>query len=226
MKEADREKLMRKREKQKAKDDSKLEKQRRLKEEKLRKVADKEKERDKKKQQKLKQKSASASGMPAKIADFIQVGESSGSKRALICLFISLRRITCRYFWRNALGLLKAKVWIPREFIEFLVTERMWICCFKNLTKVVLHIKTHNYTFIFILDPNILIHELDIPVNAVATALKDFVSKRLPPLFEEDVMAELEDIAGGRAVIGTLRSCSFSIFSFRDSFEADGDNYG
>lgn len=40
------------------------------------------------------------------------------------------------------------------------------------------------------------IAELDIPVNAVATALKDFVSKRLPPLFEEDIMAELEEIAG------------------------------
>lgn len=46
------------------------------------------------------------------------------------------------------------------------------------------------------LDPNIDIHELDVPVNAVATALKDFVSKKLPPLFEEDIMNELEDIAG------------------------------
>lgn len=73
MKDSDREKLMRKREKQKAKDDSKLEKQRRLKEEKLRKVADKEKERDKKKAQKLKQKSSSTTGIPLKIADFIQV---------------------------------------------------------------------------------------------------------------------------------------------------------
>ena len=45
-------------------------------------------------------------------------------------------------------------------------------------------------------DVNVDIHELDIPVNAVATALKDFVSKRLPPLFEDDVMAELEDITG------------------------------
>lgn len=49
---------------------------------------------------------------------------------------------------------------------------------------------------LFYLDTNIDIHELDVPVNAVATALKDFVSKRLPPLFEEDVMTELEDIAG------------------------------
>lgn len=50
--------------------------------------------------------------------------------------------------------------------------------------------------FFFCADPNVRIHELDVPVNAVATALKDFFSKRLPPLFEEDVMAELEDIAG------------------------------
>jgi glucocorticoid receptor DNA-binding factor 1 len=40
--------------------------------------------------------------------------------------------------------------------------------------------------------------ELDIPVNAVATALKDFFSKRLPALFEADVMSELEEIAGSR----------------------------
>lgn len=36
---------------------------------------------------------------------------------------------------------------------------------------------------------------LDIPVNAIATALKDFFSKHLPPLFDKDVMTELEDIA-------------------------------
>lgn len=71
VKETDREKLLRKKEKQKAKDESKLEK-RRIKEEKLRKVADKEKERDKKKQQKIKPKTG-ASGGPSKIADFIQV---------------------------------------------------------------------------------------------------------------------------------------------------------
>lgn len=41
-----------------------------------------------------------------------------------------------------------------------------------------------------------VIQQLDIPVNAVATALKDFFSKRLPPLFDEETMQELEDIAG------------------------------
>ncbi|XP_022207896.1 rho GTPase-activating protein 190 isoform X1 [Nilaparvata lugens] len=44
-------------------------------------------------------------------------------------------------------------------------------------------------------DHNIDINSLDIPVNAVATALKDFFSKRLPPLFPEELMAELEDIS-------------------------------
>lgn len=72
LKESDIEKILRKREKQKAKDDSKLEK-RRLKEEKLKKVADKERERDKKKQQKQSKKSNSAAGALPKIADFIQV---------------------------------------------------------------------------------------------------------------------------------------------------------
>lgn len=40
------------------------------------------------------------------------------------------------------------------------------------------------------------IESLDIPVNAVATALKDFFSKRLPALFDDSLMNELEDIAG------------------------------
>lgn len=44
-------------------------------------------------------------------------------------------------------------------------------------------------------DPKIDLDSLDIPVNAVATALKDFFSKRLPPLLDEASMAQLEDIA-------------------------------
>ncbi|XP_050438253.1 rho GTPase-activating protein 190 isoform X3 [Adelges cooleyi] len=44
-------------------------------------------------------------------------------------------------------------------------------------------------------DNNINITELDIPVNAVATALKDFFSKKLPPLFTDDLMDELEDLS-------------------------------
>ncbi|RWS31593.1 rho GTPase-activating protein 190-like protein [Leptotrombidium deliense] len=45
-------------------------------------------------------------------------------------------------------------------------------------------------------DPNVSIKELDIPVNAVATALKDFFSKRLPPLIPPQLMDELTDVAG------------------------------
>lgn len=49
---------------------------------------------------------------------------------------------------------------------------------------------------LFSAEPNADIEVLDIPVNAVATALKDFFSKHLPSLFEKDVMKELEEIAG------------------------------
>lgn len=45
-------------------------------------------------------------------------------------------------------------------------------------------------------DSNTVIELLDIPVNAVATALKDFFSKRLPPLFSKDIIKELEEVAG------------------------------
>lgn len=47
-------------------------------------------------------------------------------------------------------------------------------------------------------EDNVDIEMLDIPVNAVATALKDFFSKHLPPLFEPELMNELEEIAGSR----------------------------
>lgn len=45
------------------------------------------------------------------------------------------------------------------------------------------------------IDVCISIKELDIPVNAVATALKDFFSKRLPPLIPHSSMDELTEIA-------------------------------
>ena len=59
-----------------------------------------------------------------------------------------------------------------------------------NLKLLFTHIST-SFT-----EPNADIEVLDIPVNAVATALKDFFSKHLPSLFEKDVMKELEEIAG------------------------------
>lgn len=54
----------------------------------------------------------------------------------------------------------------------------------------------YNLEFMLFSDANIDIDALDIPVNAVATGLKDFFSKHLPSLFDADMMAELEDIAG------------------------------
>jgi hypothetical protein len=45
-------------------------------------------------------------------------------------------------------------------------------------------------------NPDVSIDELDIAVNAVATAVKDFFFKRLPPLLDDESMAELESIAG------------------------------
>jgi hypothetical protein len=44
-------------------------------------------------------------------------------------------------------------------------------------------------------DNNVDIHELDIAVNAVATAVKDFFFKRLPPVLDQDHMSELETIS-------------------------------
>ena len=44
-------------------------------------------------------------------------------------------------------------------------------------------------------DPKVDIDELDIAVNAVATAVKDFFFKRLPPVLDSDHMADLETIS-------------------------------
>ena len=49
--------------------------------------------------------------------------------------------------------------------------------------------------FHFILDPDIDINELDIAVNAVATAVKDFFFKKIPPILNPDHMTELEVIS-------------------------------
>lgn len=43
-------------------------------------------------------------------------------------------------------------------------------------------------------DPNTDLRTLDIPVNAVATALKDFLAKRLPPPIPTDKMSEIERV--------------------------------
>ncbi|CAH2060651.1 unnamed protein product, partial [Iphiclides podalirius] len=67
-------------------------------------------------------------------------------------------------------------------------------------------------------DPNIDLDSLDIPVNAVATALKDFFSKKLPPLLDETSMAQLEDIAAMRGCIAggvELKDRSWRLLALR-----------
>jgi hypothetical protein len=58
--------------------------------------------------------------------------------------------------------------------------------------------KISNLLHLFYADGDFDLEELDIPMNAVATALKDFVSKRLPPLFGPAVMDELAGNFAGR----------------------------
>ncbi|KAG5682870.1 hypothetical protein PVAND_012190 [Polypedilum vanderplanki] len=60
-------------------------------------------------------------------------------------------------------------------------------------------------------EDNVDIEKLDIPVNAVATALKDFFSKHLPPLFEPDMMNELEEIAGSRGGLGPANPMNMEV---------------
>lgn len=60
-------------------------------------------------------------------------------------------------------------------------------------------------------EDNVDIEKLDIPVNAVATALKDFFSKHLPPLFEQDMMNELEEIAGSRGGLSVANPMNMEV---------------
>ena len=50
-------------------------------------------------------------------------------------------------------------------------------------------------------DHNVDIVALDIAVNAVATAVKDFFFKRLPPILGDEHMSELEAISSMSIVI-------------------------
>ena len=53
-------------------------------------------------------------------------------------------------------------------------------------------------------DPAASIADLDLAVNAVATALKEFLSKKLPPLLTQEKMAELTSIAGTASSICSM----------------------
>lgn len=167
-------KLSRRKEKQRAKDDEKLEKKR---QKEVKKLAEKEKEREKKKTQKQQQKQPSVTKQLSAGGNG-SGGSGSGSVPTLQDFVQSES---------NAVPLLLEKC------VKFIEDE--------GLDSEGIYRVPGNRAHVDLLfqkfeeDSSVDIHELDIPVNAVATALKDFFSKRLPPLFTEDAMTELEDIS-------------------------------
>ncbi|XP_055846407.1 rho GTPase-activating protein 190 isoform X23 [Episyrphus balteatus] len=172
------------------KEEEKLEK-RRLKEEqaKLRKQQDKEKEQEKKMKRKSKQNSKASSGAIESLETALSsLPEFMQSDKNNIPIFLH----KCIQFIEQE-GLDSEGIYrVPgnRAHVDLLFQK-------------------------FEEDSNVDIELLDIPVNAVATALKDFFSKRFPPLFDKEVMAELEEIAGSRNMssaklsmeVKTDRSC-------------------
>lgn len=87
--------------------------------------------------------------------------------------------------------------------------------------------------FLCNIDDNVDIHSLDIPVNAVATALKDFF-KKLPPLIDKERMTKLEDISGKsiqQILIRNLNNlctdclCQFSFIVYRCPYMLLNFNY-
>ncbi|VVC36948.1 Hypothetical protein CINCED_3A007446 [Cinara cedri] len=147
-------KSIRRKEKQRIKDEVKLEK-RRLKEEKVKKIAE---ERIQKKKNKVKIGCSPITHQPT-LENFVQ------SENNVIPLLLEkcVKFIECEGL--DSEGLYR----VPgnRSHVELLFQR-------------------------FEEDNDINVTSLDIPVNAVATALKDFFSKKLPPLFSDTLMDELE----------------------------------
>ncbi|XP_076178704.1 rho GTPase-activating protein 190 isoform X5 [Ptiloglossa arizonensis] len=163
-------KLNRKKDKQKAKEDEKLEK-RRQKEEKLKKHAEKEKEREKKKQEKIKQTKGAGGAL------------NQGQQQPLIEDFAQSETNRIPLFLEKCVQYIEDKG-LDSEGIYRVPGNRAHVeLLFQKFEE----------------DGNVDIHSLDIAVNAVATALKDFL-KRLPPLIDEERMSELEDISGARGI--------------------------
>uniref|UniRef100_A0A1B6CUS5 Rho-GAP domain-containing protein n=1 Tax=Clastoptera arizonana TaxID=38151 RepID=A0A1B6CUS5_9HEMI len=159
----DGDKTLRRKEKQKAKEEEKLEK-RRQKEEKIKKIAE---EREKKKQKSKATGNKTVQGAGS-VSHQVTLEEFAQSENKVVPLILE----KCVQFVEDE-GLDSEGIYrVPgnRAHVELLFQK-------------------------FEEDHNLDVSSLDIPVNAVATALKDFFSKRLPPLFTEDLMVELEDIS-------------------------------
>uniref|UniRef100_A0ABD2W3P8 Rho GTPase-activating protein 190 n=1 Tax=Trichogramma kaykai TaxID=54128 RepID=A0ABD2W3P8_9HYME len=179
-------KLTRKRDKQKAKEDEKLEK-RRLKEEKLkRNAAEKEREREKKKQEKTKQNKLSG-----------QMGNNIGGN-----LNMTLQSMSQPLIEDFAQSDTNPIPLFLEKCVRFIEDEGLDSEGIYRVPGNRAHVELlfQKFEEAFVIDGNVDIHSLDIPVNAVATALKDFFSKRLPPLIDKDSMSQLEDISGARGI--------------------------
>lgn len=94
----------------------------------------------------------------------------------------------------------------------------------EGMSEVTYLIKAFVETRQFLSDQKVSIRELDIPVNAVATALKDFFSKRLPPLIPPILMDDLAEISAiqdkncrlleYRDLIKNLPSVNYEVLKF------------
>uniref|UniRef100_A0A8D8RS93 Rho GTPase-activating protein 190 n=1 Tax=Cacopsylla melanoneura TaxID=428564 RepID=A0A8D8RS93_9HEMI len=178
------EKSFRRKEKEKAKAEEKIEK-RRIKEEKVKKLAE---EREKKKHKSKTTKPVG--GATVSLGDFVQSEHSVPLILEKCIQFIESEGLDSEGIYR-----------VPgnRAHVDLLFQK-------------------------FAEDSNTDINSLDIPVNAVATALKDFFSKKLPPLFTEEHMAELEDISirgdrscrllALRALLKKLPPANFEVLKF------------
>ncbi|XP_055390265.1 rho GTPase-activating protein 190 isoform X3 [Condylostylus longicornis] len=177
--ENDRDKLLDLKNKQKTwKDDEKLEKRRLKEDQARRKIQDKDKEQDKKTKRKSKQNNKNS--------------ENNSLESALLAMpeFMHSDKNNIPIFLHKCIQFIE-KEGLDSEGIYRVPGNRVHVdLLFQKFEE----------------DPNVVVDALDVPVNAVATALKDFFSKRLPPLFDKDLMAELEDIAGSRGVPSTKLS--------------------
>lgn len=171
----------RRRDKAKAKEDEKLEKRRLKEEERLRREREKEKEREKKREQRGKAKSGSGGGSkePSPPATLEDIVQAEG--RA-IPLFLE-----------------KSVRFIEEEGLD---SEGIYRVPGNRAHVDILFQKFQE-------DPHHDVRELDIAVNAVATALKDFFSKRLPPVLTPEQMDELEEISS------ECSSCKYLFFILR-----------
>lgn len=184
------EKMSRKdsRDRKKIREDEKLEK-RRLKEE----------ERQKRNIEKKKKKQSKSSSHEPGLEDFIQ------SEDNLVPLFVE----KCIQFIEEE-GLDSEGIYrVPGNRAHVDLLFQKFEDGMNQTNKKINFCKSHHIFKLLFSDQNVSIRELDVPVNAVATALKDFFSKRLPPLIPSGMMDELTEVS-------SIQDKNIRLVAFRD----------